>query len=111
MISVKEQGIHKIVMIKKASELATIEQSAQLKSMLNILLNDSNIKSIVVDLTNVEYLVSSVIGILISGQKSARERDLSFSLVNVNEGIQEMLELASIKNLFSIYQKIEDIEV
>ena len=74
----------------------------QLKQqMLNLL--DGGVKEMVVDLTSVEYLDSTALGVLIGGLKRMRERDGNLALICPNQRIKRVFEITGLDKIFSIF--------
>lgn len=64
---------------------------------------DSNVTHIVVDLTSVEYLDSTALGVLIGGLKRLRERDGSLDLICPNPRAKRIFEITGLDKIFDIY--------
>ncbi len=79
----------------------------QLKQQIITML-DSNITNIIVDLTNVEYLDSTALGVLIGGLKRLRERDGSLDLVIPNPRIRRIFEITGLDKIFDIHQTLDE---
>jgi anti-anti-sigma factor len=102
----------KIITIKKVPELACTEQSKQLKNMIvQILENSSGIHSIVINLKKLDFLNSSIVGILLYGQRAAKEKNIEFALMNVDPNIMNMFELASIAEKFKFYENESELNL
>ena len=65
---------------------------------------DNNIIHVIVDLTDVEYLDSTALGVLIGGLKRLREREGSLSLVCPNPRIRRIFEITGLDRIFDIHQ-------
>lgn len=74
----------------------------QLKQQLLSLLEAGN-SQMVVDLTKVEYLDSTALGILIGGLKRVRERDGNLSLICHSPRIRRVFEITGLDKIFDIY--------
>lgn len=59
---------------------------------------------IVVNLTGVQYLDSTGLGVLIGGLKRAREKDGELTLICPNQRIFRIFEITGLSKIFSIYQ-------
>ena len=59
--------------------------------------------NLVVDLSGVEYVDSSGVAVLIEGFQVAQKQGRRFSLVGVSEGAMNVLRLARLEQVFSIY--------
>ncbi|MCE5314349.1 MAG: STAS domain-containing protein [Armatimonadota bacterium] len=79
----------------------------QLKQqIINIL--ESNAKELVVDLTKVDYLDSTALGVLIGGLKRMREVDGNMVLICPNPRIRRVFEITGLDKIFDIYNSEED---
>lgn len=78
--------------------------SPQVKQEILDLLNDGNVK-IVVDLSEVEYLDSTGLGVLIGGLKRARERDGDLKLICENTRILRIFEITGLTKIFDIHRQ------
>lgn len=81
----------------------------QLKQQMISLL-DAGAKQMVVDLTQVEYLDSTALGVLIGGLKRMRERDGNLSLVCPSPRIRRVFEITGLDKIFDIYNSERDAE-
>ncbi len=74
----------------------------QLKQqMLSFL--DSGANEMVIDLTKVEYLDSTALGVLIGGLKRIRERDGNLALICPNQRVRRVFEITGLDKIFNIY--------
>jgi anti-sigma B factor antagonist len=77
--------------------------SPRLKQEIVDLLNSGTHK-LVVDLTGVEYLDSTGLGVLIGGLKRAREREGDLKLICDNLRILRIFEITGLTKIFDIYR-------
>jgi len=79
----------------------------QLKQqMINLL--ESGARELVVDLTKVDYLDSTALGVLIGGLKRMRERDGNMVLVCPSPRIRRVFEITGLDKIFDIFNTAED---
>lgn len=79
----------------------------QLKQqMINLL--ESGAKEMIVDLSKVDYLDSTALGVLIGGLKRMREMDGNMVLVCPSPRIRRMFEITGLDKIFDIYNSVED---
>ncbi|MBN1980266.1 MAG: STAS domain-containing protein [Chitinivibrionales bacterium] len=71
------------------------------------LLNDG-IVHIVADFEQLRYVNSTGLGILLHFSKSAKEKNGSFKIVNVNENVYEIIEIIGATALLEIYETIDE---
>lgn len=74
----------------------------QLKQQIINML-DGGVYHVIVNLTNVEYLDSTALGVLIGGLKRLRERNGTLDLVCPNARIRRIFEITGLDKIFDIY--------
>ena len=79
----------------------------QLKQQIITLL-DAGVKRVIVNLTAVEYLDSTALGVLIGGLKRLRERDGTLDLICPNPRIKRIFEITGLDKIFDIYSIEEE---
>lgn len=79
----------------------------QLKQQMISLL-ESGAKELVVDLTKVDYLDSTALGVLIGGLKRMRERDGNMVLVCPSPRIRRVFEITGLDKIFDIFNTQAD---
>ncbi len=80
----------------------------QLKQqILDLLDRDAN--RVVVNLTSVEYLDSTALGVLIGGLKRLRERDGMLDIICPNPRIRRIFEITGLDRIFDIYTTEKDV--
>jgi len=81
----------------------------QLKQKMISLL-DAGAQQMIVDLSKVEYLDSTALGVLIGGLKRMRERDGNLSLICPSPRIRRVFEITGLDKIFEIYNSERDAE-
>ena len=79
----------------------------QLKQQIITLL-DGGVKRVVINLSSVEYLDSTALGVLIGGLKRLRERDGTLDLICPNPRIRRIFEITGLDKIFDIYSTEAD---
>lgn len=74
----------------------------QLKQQIIDLL-DNGVNHIIVNLTQVDYLDSTALGVLIGGLKRLRERDGALDLICPNPRIRRIFEITGLDKIFDMY--------
>ena len=69
---------------------------------------DNNKKKIVMDLSQVQYITSWGIGILIYGHTTTTNLGGEFKLAGVSEQISEIFKKIKIENVFEQYKSVEE---
>ncbi len=93
--------------INLSGEIDLNESSNVRKQILNIISKDSNC---LVDLSMVEYIDSSGVACLVEGLQTARSKQLSFALLGVSESAMQVLQLARLDTVFTIYDSLDEVE-
>ena len=86
---------------------ADVYTSPRIKQEIVDLLNNGTNK-LVVDLTGVEYLDSTGLGVLIGGLKRAREREGDLKLICDNLRILRIFEITGLTKIFDIHRSEAD---
>jgi len=63
---------------------------------------------IVADFTNLRYVNSTGLGILLHLNKSAKEKSGNFKIANINENVYEIIEIIGATSILEIYDTVED---
>ncbi len=79
----------------------------QLKQQMVSLLEGGS-RQMVIDLTNVEYLDSTALGVLIGGLKRIREHDGNMVLVCPSPRIRRVFEITGLDKIFDIYNSSDE---
>ncbi len=69
---------------------------------------EMNKKNIVVDLSQVEWMNSTGLGILISGYTTLKNNDGMLKLANVTDKIQSLLTITKLITVFEAYDTIDE---
>lgn len=65
-------------------------------------------KDVLVDLSKVSYIDSSGVAILVEGLQFAKNKALRFALVGVSRVAMQVLQIARLDQVFTIYNTISD---
>jgi len=104
-ISYKDLGEHKIVAVSGEVDLYNVSELK--KALFNI--TNGEFSSVIVDMSDVNYMDSSGIGALVAGQKKMRANNGKFALLNIHEDVLNILKLATLDKFFKIYEHEDDI--
>ncbi|MEW6405846.1 MAG: STAS domain-containing protein [Chloroflexota bacterium] len=69
---------------------------------------ESNQLRLVANLSQVEYLSSAGLRVLLSALKSARQRGGDLYLARLQENVRQVLDLAGFTSIFKIFPTVED---
>lgn len=97
-----------VFVVKIKDSRATVEMSDELKADLSSYINDKSHTVGVVDLSNVEFIDSSILGVLVSGLKWATNKDGDLKIVGLQAPVRAMFELTRMYKVFEIYDTLED---
>lgn len=67
-------------------------------------------KNLLVDLSAVEYIDSSGVASLVEGFQAARGKQLEFALLGVSPSAMQVLQLARLDTVFTIYQSLDELD-
>jgi len=93
--------------ISLSGEIDLNESPNVRKQILNLIKKDSNL---LIDLSAVEYIDSSGVASLVEGLQTSRTMKLNFALLGVSESAMQVLQLARLDTVFTIYGSLEEIE-
>ena len=68
----------------------------------------ARVPHVVVDLTNVTYIDSSGLAVLIVGMQQVKEYGGKFALVGLQHDVRSILETARLDQFFSTYSHVDD---
>jgi len=106
-LKVETRNVQEGVAVIGLSGEVDVYTSPRLKQEMVDLLNRGTVK-LVVDLSAVEYLDSTGLGVLIGGLKRARERDGDLRLICDNLRILRIFEITGLTKIFDIYRSEEE---
>jgi len=69
---------------------------------------EQNKKKVIIDLSKVEWMNSTGLGILISGLTTLRNSEGELKLANVTDKIQSLLTITKLVTVFEAYDSIEE---
>ena len=104
-IAFKDIGEHKVIEVTGEVDLYNVSELK--KALFSI--TDGRVKSVVVDMKNVNYMDSSGIGALVAGQKKMRAHNGKFALMNIHDDVLNILKLATLDKFFKIYESEEEL--
>jgi stage II sporulation protein AA (anti-sigma F factor antagonist) len=79
-----------------------------IKDVFEIIRLNTDIKKIILDLKDVEFIDSSGIGLLIVQANKSKQNDEIFVLANLSRSVDQVMRVASIKKLFYKADSIEE---
>ena len=79
-----------------------IPSAESLKTSLNNVAEQQDVKEIVADFTEVDSIGSSAIGTLLLSHKEFSDRGIKFHITNVNEEIKALFKIIKLDKIFKI---------
>lgn len=102
-IEATNKGKWKLISISGRFDAQNAQKvDAEVKSLI-----EQGNKYIAIDLTEINYMSSAGLRILLSNRKLTKEKGGSLVLVNPQENVMEVLELSGFSNIFFIMNSIE----
>ena len=104
--NVKEIRGHKIIELSGNIDFQRVEE---LKKFIFKLVKN-NAPSIIIDLSQIEYIDSSGLVLFVTVQKTMNKYGGKIGLLNLKKETIELLKLATIDTIFKIYNSLDEIE-
>ncbi len=83
------------------------EISSQLKAEL-LIVCQPNIKGLIFDLAEVEYVDSSGLSALLLADRQLRDYDVQITLVGASDSVKSLLDISRLSELFQFQNTVED---
>ncbi len=99
-----EQNQGKSVIVFDVEKILGTEAAGIQNAVLDLIEQDN--KTIVVDLSKVDYITSYGIGMLIYAHTTCTKRDINFYAVGVNEKVLEILKIVHLDKIFKIQDTV-----
>lgn len=93
-----------IVILRLTGRFIGGEETDALRSKL-LQLSDNNL---IIDLSNVTYMNSTALGVLISAQSNFITKGYQIVLVNANESVNDLLNLTQLNLVFKVQSTFEE---
>jgi anti-anti-sigma factor len=93
-------------LVKFIGDLDATNVETVLEKILNVL-NDGFVH-IIADFTQLRYVNSTGLGILLHFSKLAKEKGGSFKIAKVNENVYEIIEIIGATSLLEIYDEVDE---
>ena len=82
--------------------------SDQLRSRLNTVMSESQIKHIVFNLKHLDFMDSSGIGVVIGRLKKVQNRDGKVCITNVNKRVDKVFTLSGLYKIITVYNNVDE---
>ncbi len=106
-MKIKTQEQYNAVVIELKGNVMGGEDANNFNELLHKLLDDGK-KNIVIDLSGVQFMNSSGLGMLIGGLTTMKKGDGHLRLAGTTEKIQSLLVITKLTTIFESYDTVED---
>lgn len=106
-IEFRDLGKHKIVSVDGEVDLYNVGELK--RAIFNLIEEDDEIDSLVVDMEKISYMDSSGIGALVAAKKKMKAVEGKFALLNIGEDVLNILKLATLDRFFTIYETEDEL--
>ncbi len=106
-MKIKTSEKYNAVVITLKGNVMGGEDTKDFNELLHNLIKEGK-KNIVVDLSNVKFMNSSGLGMLIAGLTTLKRENGSFKLANVTDKIQSLLIITKLATIFETYTSIDE---
>ncbi len=105
-MNIKEENIGDITVIYAEGNI-TDDWGSQAQSLLLPMIEDPQSSGIILDFTDVEYVDSSGLGIIVSIYKTLIKHSKKFVLSNINKSVEELLTLTRLNETIQIEKDVD----
>ena len=106
-MSIIEETIDDIIVEIVNFDRATLLEAEKLKRQVNDKI-DSGYRKVIIDLTSVEYLDSTFLGIIVNTLKKVAKLGGDLKLVGFKPNVRSMFELTRLFRVFESYSELQD---
>jgi len=96
-----------VTVIEPRGKIMGGPESTELHDLLHDLI-DQGKKKVVIDLSRVDWMNSTGLGLLISGLTTLRKSEGELKLANVTEKIQSLLTITKLVTIFKTYDTVDE---
>jgi len=104
---IKHQDDEGVAVLRLQGKIMGGPDATSLHEKLHELIEEGNL-SVVVDLTEVDWMNSSGLGILIGGLSALRKSGGDLRLASATEKIEEVLRITKLDRVFTVYNTTDD---
>jgi len=105
-LEIKVEEIDKKIILRLIGRLDAASSSV-LQNKLNILINEQYFE-ILLDFSNIDYLSSAGLRVLLSFTKKCKENKGRLGMFNINDDVMEIIKLTGFDKILNIYKKEKD---
>lgn len=85
-----------------------LEEASAVKNYLKPLIQDEKTRRLIINLTEVDFIDSSGMGVIVTTFKGLRDRKAQLKLCGLNKGAQEVFEMTKLDEIVDIHETEED---
>ncbi len=100
------KGVDNAMLVRFVGDLDATNVEFVLEKVCSFL--NEGFVHIVADFKKLRYVNSTGLGVLLHFNKSAREKNGSFKIANVNENVYEIIEIIGATSLLEIYDELDE---
>ncbi|MBA2368345.1 MAG: STAS domain-containing protein [Candidatus Protochlamydia sp.] len=96
------------LVITPLEENLDAKNSPAFKEEIFLLLESTDIIKVIIDLTNLQFIDSSGLGVLLSLQRNLRSQKGTLKLVHLNKPVRTMFEIVSMHKVLEIFPTLDE---
>ena len=100
------EGVDDVRFITFVGDLDATNVEDTVEEVFNVINSDSS--RIIADFTDLRYVNSTGLGILLHFSKSAKEKGGFFKICNINSNVFEIIDIIGATDLLDIYETLEE---
>jgi anti-sigma B factor antagonist len=104
-IDIQIETINNNIIVLPVGDIRMNNSSILRKTIGEMIVDGSN--TILMDLSQVPYMDSSGLAVLIEALKNCREKKITFLLCNLSSRVRGIIEIAHLNNVFTIFENRE----
>jgi anti-anti-sigma factor len=101
MLTREEKGEITVVSIRGRLDVSL---SNSIENQLTEIIHESQVKSVLINLKDVEYMSSSGLRMLVAVTREAQKEEKSIDLCELNRAVIKLFEVVELNDLFSTYE-------
>ena len=102
------EKFERFCLIKISSEIVSLSTSIKLKEIFKELIEQEKFYQILLDLSDLKFIESSLIGVIVEAYRSLILINGKMNLVVKSRSVYERFEISQLDKLLRIYDNIED---
>jgi anti-sigma B factor antagonist len=107
MSQVKMKKLNGIIVLSPRGQLVGGDETTELEQKLKDLAVEGN-RKLIIDLSDVEFINSWALGVLIGGHVNYSKREGHIKLASMSKRIDQLLVITKLVRIFEIYESIDE---